>query len=130
MKTLQLMFMLIITIFIPAVNYAAPTELLAEGKLNIERKEALSKIDILACLDSGGVIKSVCMLGIPACVHTHKDAGKKCTSSADCQGDCRADGDFLDFGTKAVGSCSLNSDPCGCFQLIEAGMAEFALCVD
>ena len=130
MRSLQLIFMLLITIFIPAANYAAPTSLLADDKLENQRKEALSKIDILACLDSGGVIKSVCMLGIPACVHTHNDAGKKCTSSADCQGDCRADGDFLEVGTNAVGSCSIDSDPCGCYQLIEAGLAEFALCVD
>ena len=130
MKTLRLIFILTITTFLLAVNYAVYAESIVADKLKNEKQQALSKIDILACLDNGGIIKSVCMLGIPACVHIHQDAGKECTSSSECTGDCRVVGDFLDFGTKAVGSCSPDSDPCGCFQLIESGVTEFALCVD
>ena len=130
MKTTGLLLSLVIMVSTPTVNYAAPEKLIIEDELKNERRVALSKIDILACLDSGGVIKSVCMLGVPACVHIYKDAGKKCTSSAECEGDCRNEIGFLDFGTKAVGACSLDSNPCGCFQLIESGVAEYSLCID
>jgi hypothetical protein len=130
MKNLRLILILTIIVFMPTVIYAAPAESIMSDNLQDMKREALSKIDILACLDNGGIIKSVCMLGMPACVHTHNDAGKECSSSAECQGDCRVEGVFLDSGTKAIGSCSVDSDPCGCFQLIESGVAEFALCVD
>ena len=69
MKTTGLLLSLVIMVSTPTVNYAAPEKLIIEDELKNERRVALSKIDILACLDSGGVIKSVCMLGVPACMH-------------------------------------------------------------
>ncbi|MFD2168296.1 hypothetical protein ACFSJY_18710 [Thalassotalea euphylliae] len=94
------------------------------------RLNALSKIDVLACLDSGGVIQSVCMFGAPSCVYRYMDAGKECSDSSECQGDCRIEDEFLEAGTKTTGRCSVDSDPCGCYQLIVNGKAEHGLCSD
>ncbi|BAJ03234.1 hypothetical protein [Shewanella violacea] len=94
------------------------------------RQAALAKIDVLACLEHGGVVKNVCMMGMPACVQLYMDAGKKCTDSSECAGECRISKDFVDAGVQAVGSCSRDNDPCGCFQLVKSGVADHALCTD
>lgn len=94
------------------------------------KKIALSKIDVLQCLDGGGIIKGICMKRLPACVQIYSDAGKKCNSSSECMGDCRHAGDSMPVGDKADGICSESNDPCGCFQNVENGVAQLVLCVD
>ena len=90
----------------------------------------LSKIDVHACLDKGGVIKNVCMFGLPSCVQKYADAGKTCSDSSDCTGECRIEAGLVEVGTQATGFCSIDSDPCGCFQLIVNGIAKHAVCAD
>ncbi len=82
------------------------------------------------CGAIGGTWRPICMLGKPACVVPYKDAGKSCSDSSECSGKCVTG----DAGTKpesAVrGICTANSDPCGCFQLVENGKAGYPLCAD
>ncbi|QLE85708.1 hypothetical protein FLM48_11895 [Shewanella sp. Scap07] len=94
------------------------------------RRDALSKIDVLACLDKGGVIQSVCKFGMPSCVVKYMDAGKTCSDNSECAGECRIEDEFVEVGTRTTGFCSVDSDPCGCFQLITNGKAEHAVCAD
>ncbi|WP_105188914.1 hypothetical protein [Pseudoalteromonas sp. T1lg48] len=101
-----------------------------DGTLEQMRLDALSRIDVLACLEKGGVIKSVCMNAIPACIYTYPDAGKQCTTGSDCQGHCLVVGDFVAEGSVVVGQCSVDNDPCGCYQRIRDGVAEYAMCTD
>lgn len=94
------------------------------------RLNALSKIDVLACLDNGGVIQSVCMFGAPTCVYRYMDAGDECSDSSECQGECRIESEFVEVGTKTTGQCSADSNPCGCHQLIINGKAAYGVCSD
>ncbi|WP_444994698.1 hypothetical protein [Aliikangiella sp. IMCC44359] len=92
---------------------------------NLEMSEA----DKLACLNSGGTIKKACMAGIPTCIRTYQDAGKKCSSSKECQGICVTPVE-LSAGVKTEGVCSANNNPCGCFQEVDSGISQPFLCVD
>lgn len=84
------------------------------------------------CLAGGGQWAPICRLQKQQCVLTFSDAGKVCSDSDQCQGSCYADGSNgpLTPGVKAVGRCSLNSNPCGCNQRIEDGLPTPTLCVD
>lgn len=94
------------------------------------KQDALAKIDVLACLNHGGVIKGICMSGLPTCVQQYLDAGKKCSDSTQCAGKCRIEHNFVKKDLPAVGFCSADNDPCGCFQLIKSGIAQAVLCAD
>ncbi|NQZ24038.1 MAG: hypothetical protein HRT53_18580 [Colwellia sp.] len=124
MKLLLLILIILIT------GCASTAEISVDEPTKDFRQKALNNIDIQTCLGKGGVIKSVCMFAMPYCVQTFIDAGKKCSDSSDCAGDCRLEDDFVNSGTNTSGFCSTNSDPCGCYQRITNGKAEPALCVD
>lgn len=104
------------------------------GFTEAQRPEAPAKIDWQAaqtaeqCATIGGNWRPICMMGKPACVVTYKDAGKACSDSSDCSGSCRTSG--AQPGVEARGQCTTNSDPCGCFQLVENGKAGYPLCAD
>lgn len=85
-----------------------------------------------ACAAQGGDWAPVCRLQKPQCVLTFSDAGKACTDSAQCQGRCETDFSKgqIPAGEPAAGRCSMNSNPCGCSQRVEGGVATPALCVD
>ena len=119
---------LLLVLVILSTGCANTTDNNMEPSKNKIRQDALSKIDILTCLDNGGVIKSVCMLGIPFCIQNHMDAGKACSDSAECSGDCRREDEFVEAGSKAAGVCSADNDPCGCFQIITSGVAQDGIC--
>ena len=121
----------VLLILIIFINGCAATNEKSMDESMIElRRDALSKIDVLACLDKGGVIQSVCMFGMPSCVEKYMDAGKTCSDNSECAGECRIEDEFVEVGTKTTGFCSADSNPCGCFQLIIDGKAEHALCAD
>lgn len=84
------------------------------------------------CKAQAGQWAPICRLQQPQCVLTFSDAGTLCTDSDQCQGSCYADtaNGPLQPGVKAVGRCSLNSNPCGCNQRVEDGMPTPTLCVD
>lgn len=84
-----------------------------------------------ACLAQGGGWEPICRLQRPACVLTFSDAGKACTDSSQCQGNCYADLSQGPPDGKAVtGKCAVNSNPCGCNSRVEGGKATPTLCVD
>lgn len=137
MKIMTKLFLILGVVAIAACSFAdtsagtdTNTDSASASAPNPQRVEALAKIDIFACLDSGGIIKNVCMMRLPACVQVHADAGKTCSDSANCAGECRVVGEFVAAGGQSVGVCSADSNPCGCFQRIDAGLAQAPLCVD
>ena len=130
MKTrLLILIICFSTIIANASNTGNADESKADS-LNKMKQEALAKIDVLACLSHGGVIKGVCMSDLPTCVQQYLDAGKKCSDSAECVGECRIEHDFVKKNLPAVGYCSADNNPCGCFQLIKSGVAQAVLCAD
>jgi len=81
------------------------------------------------CSSISGEWRPVCMMGKPACVVTFKDAGKSCSDSSECSGKCVTKAGAQP-GTETRGQCTTNSDPCGCFQLVTKGKADYPLCAD
>jgi hypothetical protein len=128
-RLLSVLFIAVLTITITS-TYAFFADESQNEAINKIKEDALGQIDVLACLNNGGVIKSVCMLKIPACVQEYADAGKACTDGSDCSGECLTGQPFFDAGVTVTGACSVNNDICGCFQSVKLGVAQPALCVD
>jgi len=130
MKITLLILILSFATTIATVSHASEIDKSKAEPLNQIKQNALAKIDVLACLNHGGVIKGVCMSGLPTCVQQYLDAGKKCSDSTQCAGECRVEHDFVKKGLPIMGYCSADNDPCGCFQLVKSGIAQATLCVD
>ena len=81
------------------------------------------------CKAAGGAWRPVCRMQQNMCVQTFADAGKTCSGAADCSGRCLADGS-PEAGNPATGKCAVNNDPCGCYQVVEGGVAKATICVD
>jgi len=124
---MKVLLLILATLFVGCVP--TPEKDMDEPTTDV-RQETLSQIDVSACLDKGGVIKNVCMLAVPTCIQSYKDAGKECIDSSDCSGDCRIENEFVVAGAKTAGFCSADNNPCGCYQLVVNGKAEDALCAD
>ncbi len=82
------------------------------------------------CATISGDWRPICMRGMPACVVTYKDAGTACTDSSQCSGRCITGGTGARPDAPTTGICTTNSDPCGCFQIVENGKAGYPLCAD
>lgn len=86
---------------------------------------------VQACRVKGGAFLQQGKLGCYQCVLSYTDAGKVCQDSSDCQGQCKNTGEFIDNGAKnQSGQCASDSSPFGCYQTIEKGVAQPAICVD
>jgi len=86
---------------------------------------------VQACTAKGGAFLQQGRLGCYQCVVTYTDAGKACQDSTDCQGKCKNTGKFIKSGTKnQSGQCASDSSGFGCYQTIEKGVAQPAICVD
>ena len=84
-----------------------------------------------ACARQGGALQPVGRMQTVQCVLRYTDAGKRCTSGAQCQGDCRAEeGRTFEGGAPAAGVCQATSDRFGCHTQIENGRAQATICVD
>jgi hypothetical protein len=99
-------------------------------RLERMRAEALRDIDQPACVARGGHVSGFGMFGLPTCIVPFADAGKACTDAADCDGNCVRYDDFAQAGTRVGGTCQVESPEDGCFQFVEAGLAQMALCAD
>lgn len=89
--------------------------------------------DEQSCRVAGGAWRPVCMMGKSACVVAYADAGKTCRDGDDCEGkQCRYEGKQTTNmdGKEATGKCVANSDPCGCFTLVQDGKIQGTLCAD
>ena len=84
------------------------------------------------CLARGGTMQPVGRMRTMQCVVRYADAGKRCTDSDQCAGECRtADGTARPApGAAAVGQCQADSNRFGCFTRVEDGKADATLCVD
>ncbi|KGJ96077.1 hypothetical protein [Colwellia psychrerythraea] len=130
MKITLLILVICLSTIIANASNADNTDEIKAGSLNKMKQDALAKIDVLACLNHGGMIKGVCMSNLPSCVQQYLDAGTKCSDSTKCAGECRIEHDFVKKDLPAEGYCSADNDPCGCFQLIKSGVAQAVLCAD
>jgi hypothetical protein len=82
-----------------------------------------------ACAKAGGNIQPVCMMQKPMCVIRFRDAGKACSDSSECSGRCQTEEQVQPMKA-ATGKCAATNEPCGCFQLVEKGVAGYPLCAD
>jgi hypothetical protein len=84
------------------------------------------------CESAGGVVQKAGRLGWQHCVQNFADAGKACTGSEDCLGECRLAGDpgSVSPGTPAQGVCQANDAPFGCYTSVENGKAGMSICAD
>lgn len=107
-----------------------------EAELQALRAEKMKEIDVDACERQGGVVRGVCMLGLPACVLPYTDAGQVCTDSSECEGRCllNEEGPGTEdrplAGADAIGVCETDDNPCGCWSEIKEGAIQRRLCAD
>ncbi|MGP9493084.1 hypothetical protein [Psychrobacter sp. AOP7-B1-24] len=86
---------------------------------------------VSSCRSKGGLFVQQGRLGCYQCVLSYSDAGKVCKDSADCQGQCRSANGFVDPNAKnQTGQCASDSSVFGCYQVIQKGVAQPAICVD
>ena len=86
---------------------------------------------VKACGTKGGTFLQQGRLGCYQCVVSYTDAGEACQDSSDCQGKCKNTGEFVDANVKnQFGQCASDSSRFGCYQTIEKGVAQPAICVD
>jgi hypothetical protein len=84
------------------------------------------------CLARNGTLQPVGRMQTMQCVVRYADAGKRCTDSDQCAGECRT-ADVTarpDEGAAVAGVCQADSNRFGCFTRVEDGKAEATLCVD
>jgi len=89
---------------------------------------------VSACAQSGGFLDARGRRQTVLCVHPYSDAGKACSSRADCQGRCIADrpaeGGLPAMGAPVAGHCQADDKLFGCFAEVENGKARASLCID
>lgn len=84
-----------------------------------------------ACATRGGTMKQVGRMQSWQCVISYADAGKRCTDGAQCQGDCRVEGNTgVAAGTATAGVCQATSDRFGCHATVVDGKVGPTLCID
>ncbi|MBB3105915.1 hypothetical protein FHS24_000406 [Psychrobacter luti] len=86
---------------------------------------------VQGCNTKGGTFLQQGRLGCYQCVLSYTDAGKVCQDGSDCQGQCKNTGEFIDsHANNQKGQCASDSSVFGCYQTIEKGVAQPAICVD
>jgi hypothetical protein len=89
--------------------------------------------DVVAnCEAKGGTIRPVGISGSRACVIPYKDAGKDCTDSADCEGECWANSGDTRPGSDGMvhGQCQPDNMHLGCHTKVTDGKASGSICGD
>lgn len=110
----------------------APPPAETGGEMTIEemRERSLAEVDQAACAAGGGEVRQEGMLGLYRCVTPYADAGKACKGKADCEGQCRFEGDPPTDGSEVTGACQRDDSPFGCYSEVEGGKVTGGLCVD
>lgn len=92
----------------------------------------VSSLGAAECAARGGKMIPQGRMQTVRCVVAFADAGKRCTTGSDCQGDCRIEDTAAasQAGQPAVGQCQANSSRFGCYTTVENGRAEATICVD
>lgn len=84
------------------------------------------------CSEQGGRMLPQGRMQTLQCVISYADAGKRCTTGSDCEGDCRVE-DVTTApaaGIAAVGQCQATNSRFGCYTPVEDGKAGATICVD
>jgi len=83
------------------------------------------------CAGKGGKMQRVGRMQSLQCIVPYADAGKICTDTAQCQGECRVPGSVIVSDGRAVdGQCTADSSPFGCYTPVKNGRATAPICVD
>ncbi|WP_420479000.1 hypothetical protein [Brevundimonas sp. FT23028] len=111
----------------PATDTASAAPALQPTQLS-----AAGTTDAALCARAGGKMLPQGRMQSVRCVITYADAGRRCTTGSDCQGDCRVEdaAGAPHAGAAAVGTCQRDSSRFGCYTTVENGKAEATLCVD
>lgn len=83
-----------------------------------------------SCLAGGGTMKQVGKLQSWKCITPYKDAGKACTDSSQCEGDCQTSVTTQTDTTPISGTCQVDNSHFGCSATVEKGKLGRAICVD
>jgi len=91
----------------------------------------------------GGAVRPVCRSQQDMCVTPYPDAGRACSDSTECAGDClvdlavRCDGagncaesEVPEIGASASGKCEVDNDPCGSRVEVVKGIVQAPVHVD
>lgn len=84
------------------------------------------------CEAAGGTVERAGRAGWERCVQSYPDAGKACSDSTECLGECRVPDDKREIkaGTPVEGVCQAKDVPFGCHAKVEKGVAGPFICVD
>jgi hypothetical protein len=84
------------------------------------------------CQARGGRMQPQGRMQTLQCVVSYADAGKRCTTGSDCQGDCRVEevSTAPAAGAAATGQCQPTNSRFGCYTTVENGRAQATICVD
>ena len=80
-----------------------------------------------ACYAAGGAWGPVGLSRTPACTMPSPTAGKVCSDSKECAGQCWSD---EAPGTKATGMCQPTNMPFGCHAEVREGVVQPVMCAD
>lgn len=64
------------------------------------------------------------------CITPYKDAGKACTDSSQCEGECRTSATTQSVNGPVTGACQADNSHFGCSATVEKGKLGRTLCVD
>ena len=103
----------------------------APAPVTDETPGATQTLTAAECTARGGQMRPVGRMQSVRCVLRYADAGKCCTDGAQCQGDCRVEGETsAREGDAVVGRCQVENVRFGCFTTIANGRAQATLCID
>lgn len=93
---------------------------------------AAGSTDAALCASQGGKMLPQGRMQSVRCVISYADAGRRCTTGSDCQGDCRIEevAGAPQAGATVAGTCQRDSSRFGCYTTVENGKAEATICVD
>jgi hypothetical protein len=88
-------------------------------------------MDEASCRLAGGTMSPAGRRQLLQCTIAYPDAGKSCSASDQCAGECRApSGSDIPAGQVVQGLCQADSNRFGCSTRVEGGRAQATLCVD
>ena len=106
----------------------------SQASLAVFQGPKANRAERKACIAAGGAVSPQGLAGYEMCVLPYKDAGKTCSDSSECLGQCRAQSlstPQQSEATQAVkGQCQANNIPFGCYSEIIDGTVQPGLCVD
>lgn len=101
----------------------------AEDSAPIGPNASMTDSAAAECRGAGGVVERRGRLQAELCVKPYADAGKACTDSDQCAGDCVTQEARQD-GAQVAGQCQADDRPFGCFATVEDGRATGGICID